>query len=172
MGCAWCCSLHWGQLAEQYLNYTVKFSHSLKQGVWVKAGWYQPQRPLKDCSHHYCMWQKRGSLQRTVQMLHWVTVKIRRKSCSNNQCYDSLHRNFSSEGTQKNLLCIVVICSSVCVWGWSYWAKCWRRRKSGQRLWDSHKKMKREEEHLLKNVLKDDCKGRKRGKRETEQSTC
>lgn len=28
------------------------------------------------------------------------------------------------------------------------------------------KKMKREEEHLLKNMLKDDCKGKKRGKSE------
>lgn len=31
---------------------------------------------------------------------------------------------------------------------------------------DPHKKMKREGERLLKSMLKDDCKGRKRGKKE------
>lgn len=106
MGCAWCWSLHWGQLAKQSWNYTVKFSYSLKQSVCVKAGWYQPQWPLKGCCYYYLMWQERGILQRMVQTLNWATVKIRRKSCSSNQWHDSLHRNFSSEGTQNKLLCI------------------------------------------------------------------
>lgn len=41
----------------------------------------------------------------------------------------------------------------------------------GQRLWDLHKKMKREEEHLVKNMLKDDSKGREGRERESRAHT-
>jgi len=40
----------------------------------------------------------------TVQMLNWMTVKIRSKSCSSDVTLH-IHRNFSSGGIQKKLFC-------------------------------------------------------------------